>query len=672
MHHKRAMTMRANRARRAGIGIRCGFVVTFILAGLVSFSRPAHASPALADTSTGIHLALPFNYNESTVNNVRQAEVGVVDYVFGASNSGAQPNNIPGGSAAHDYYIPFPQLEESTAYNTAWFQANHPDWLMYKNDRTTLAYWGQEYINTQTPTLDYTNPAVQQFIMNTFLTPAMNAGFQGIAWDHGAAYNDNGSAGHYDAAGQWVQQYTGNANDSAYAAAMSAALQSIGQKIKTTQAGMEMTVNQSADCSLDPALYKSGVGPADIVFDEQGVTNGGNASYPYLPAWDAAYCPNKWLYKMQTLDNLQTTQGKAVVLNNQEPYTVTAGMTDTNSQARFDLQWALANYLLIKHNRTYFAWEGEQQYGTGPLTQREYSAPIGGPTDTFYAKQGVYMRDYSNGLAVVNPSTNAAVTITLPAGRYQDLYGGAVGGSISMPAHSGMVVLASATSPATSTPTTVPISTVAPTSTPTSVPTSTPTSVPTNTPTFVPTNTPTSIPTSTPTSVPTSTAIPMATPAFSSAQVVLNSGFESGSMYWQTASRGGTAMVTSTLPYSGHSSAQFCGYTNCNDELWQSVTIPATSTAVSLDFQAFVEAKTTSCRDRLTVQIRSSSGSPIATTHTICNGSSSNSWVHQTADLSSMLSSYRGQTVQIAFQGLTAWSHPSRFFVDDVQLTVHS
>jgi hypothetical protein len=41
-----------------------------------------------------------------------------------------------------------------------------------------------------------------------------------------------------------------------------------------------------------------------------------------------------------------------------------------------------------------------------------------------YQSQGVYMRDFSNGLAIVNPSSsNQTFNIILPSGVYQDLYG---------------------------------------------------------------------------------------------------------------------------------------------------------------------------------------------------------------------------------------------------------
>ncbi|MGI8824504.1 MAG: hypothetical protein ACR2JC_02450, partial [Chloroflexota bacterium] len=110
------------------------------------------------------------------------------------------------------------------------------------------------------------------------------------------------------------------------------------------------------------------------------------------------------------------------------------------SQARFDLQWALANYLLVKYKHTYFWWGGAAQYGYAPFLQREEEAQIGSPADDFYASQNVYMRDFSNGLALVNPSSRSPFTISLPAGRYQDLYGNAIS-TYTMQPHSGLVLL---------------------------------------------------------------------------------------------------------------------------------------------------------------------------------------------------------------------------------------
>jgi hypothetical protein len=40
-----------------------------------------------------------------------------------------------------------------------------------------------------------------------------------------------------------------------------------------------------------------------------------------------------------------------------------------------------------------------------------------------YANQGVYRRDFTNGLVFVNPSSTTSHTLTLPTGTYKDLYG---------------------------------------------------------------------------------------------------------------------------------------------------------------------------------------------------------------------------------------------------------
>jgi hypothetical protein len=201
---------------------------------------------------------------------------------------------------------------------------------------------------------------------------------------------------------------------------------------------------------------------------------------------------------MQWAQHLGRDLGEGLFIVNPESYNVTAYMTDTNSQARFDLQWSLANYLLIKYSHTYFRWGGHTgQYGYPVVPQNEYQTvqAIGSPTDDFYASQHVYLRDFSNGLAVVNPSRTTSYTVSFPVGTYQDLYGNAIT-TVSMPAHSGLVLLLA---PGASAP---------PSSAPTESETPTPTrTVRSPSPTRTPTRTVRS-PSPTPTASPTWTAVP--------------------------------------------------------------------------------------------------------------------------------------------------------------------
>src|SRR6266581_3091724 len=107
----------------------------------------------------------------------------------------------------------------------------------------------------------------------------------------------------------------------------------------------------------------------------------------------------------------------------------------TNDQ----VQWALANYLLIKNNTSYLSISGYQEYGY-LLIRPEYAAPIGSPTNAYYALQNVYMRDFTGGLVIVNPSSSTQYTVSLPSGKYKDLYGNTIGTSYTLPVHSGVVL----------------------------------------------------------------------------------------------------------------------------------------------------------------------------------------------------------------------------------------
>ncbi|MDQ2740756.1 MAG: putative glycoside hydrolase, partial [Chloroflexota bacterium] len=184
---------------------------------------------------------------------------------------------------------------------------------------------------------------------------------------------------------------------------------------------------------------------ADGVLDEGGMTlNAGGAgkSLPYITSDpNGSGIPNPWDLKMQDY-KWASSLGKIVMIVDKEKYYVKTGMTSSNNQARFDLQWSLASYLLAQGNYTYLVWRGLQQTPNDAYNEPEYATAqaIGSPTDPMYQSQNVYMRDFSNGLAIENPSGKSTYMVTFPAGKYHDLYGNAVS-SYTMPPHSGLVLL---------------------------------------------------------------------------------------------------------------------------------------------------------------------------------------------------------------------------------------
>ncbi|WIG59094.1 MAG: Chitinase [Ktedonobacterales bacterium] len=156
------------------------------------------------------------------------------------------------------------------------------------------------------------------------------------------------------------------------------------------------------------------------------------------------------------------------------------------------------------------------------------------------------------------------------------------------------------------------------------------------------------------------------------AQLIQNGGFESGQSPWSESSSGGYQIVDPTNPHTGSDSAYLCGYNSCTDQIWQTVTIPSTMTKATFSFWAYIDTyeSGSTCYDYLYARIRTSGGATIKTVLTQCNANA-HGWQQFTYDVTSSLTSYKGQQVQIYFKGTTDSSLPSDFFVDDVTFTVN-
>ena len=197
----------------------------------------------------------------------------------------------------------------------------------------------------------------------------------------------------------------------------------------------------------------------------------------------------------------------------------------------------------------------------------------------------------------------------------------------------------------------------------------TPTPTPTNTPTATPTPTPTNTPTPTPT--PTNTPTPTPTPN-PGGNIVVNPSFDNGVAPWQESSSGGYEIVSSIKPHTGTNSAYLCGYNNCNDQIWQNVNVPGSFTTVTFSFWTYIstaETSTTKCYDNFYAKLRTSSGVDIATVQQQCN-INAHGWTQFTFNVTASLNAYKGQTIQVYFQGTNDYTLPTDFYVDDVALSI--
>jgi len=154
-------------------------------------------------------------------------------------------------------------------------------------------------------------------------------------------------------------------------------------------------------------------------------------------------------------------------------------------------------------------------------------------------------------------------------------------------------------------------------------------------------------------------------------QLLANPGFESGQSPWQESSTGGYQIVDPSNPHSGSASAYLCGYNSCNDQIYQSVTLPSTTSKVVFSYWLYISTQESgsTCYDNFAARLRTSAGATISTVQTKCNANASG-WTQYTFDVTSALSSYKGKAVQVYFQGTTDSSLVTNFYVDDVAFNV--
>ncbi|MEO8161544.1 MAG: Ig-like domain-containing protein, partial [Arenimonas sp.] len=146
-----------------------------------------------------------------------------------------------------------------------------------------------------------------------------------------------------------------------------------------------------------------------------------------------------------------------------------------------------------------------------------------------------------------------------------------------------------------------------------------------------------------------------------------NPGFESGNTAW-TASSGVIDNGTSQASHAGSWKAWMNGYGSAHtDTVKQNIVIPATATGAFSFWLKVVsdETSTSTAYDTLKVQVRNSAGTTVlATLATYSNLNKGTSYVLKSFDLGA----WKGQTVQIYFEGIEGSTTATSFLVDDASI----
>lgn len=149
-------------------------------------------------------------------------------------------------------------------------------------------------------------------------------------------------------------------------------------------------------------------------------------------------------------------------------------------------------------------------------------------------------------------------------------------------------------------------------------------------------------------------------------ELIVNRGFESGTTPWILS--GQAVRSTGTFPHSGVAYMILGAVNSTTSTLYQTVTIP--SGCGNLNFWLNIttsEAAGASVFDRLFIEVRSTSGTLLATLATFSNQNSGTAGVYVLRGPYN-LSAFAGQTVRIQFRATEDITLPTSFRVDDVSV----
>ncbi|WP_427892350.1 hypothetical protein ACQHIV_05630 [Kribbella sp. GL6] len=346
----------------------------------------------------------------------RSVYAGLVQFVWGASSL-AQP----AGAVPSAYMPAFRDFDKT--HTLAWYQANHPDWVVYTADTADRSAVAWEFGNMTYVPIDFQNPDVRTFYWNSFVQPKIDAGYPIIAFDNVATFNGYGNAGHYHGS-DWVQQYIGPGPEGRVDPAWSAAVLDWMSYLsgRLHAAGVGMAANITWNGSVVLADMLEAVSLVDVYVDEQGFTVHRPGNYN-----DTAWL-NKYNFTRQI-----AAQTLHFAINQ-----TTEDTLATATQAQID--WAVANYLLYREQKSMMTLCGLGEYHVW-VDCPQLHTNIGRPSASPVADaSGAYTRAYQRGLTLVNPSSTATAVVTLPSGTFTDLHGRTVSGQLSLAPNSGSVL----------------------------------------------------------------------------------------------------------------------------------------------------------------------------------------------------------------------------------------
>lgn len=376
------------------------------------------------------------------------------DSVWGAFSPGAWNATHPGMIVSR-YVLPNEDVKLISGHDLAWFQQNHPDWILYactSNGTPTRNLAGTGTAFGDIP-LDIHNPAVVQYQLGLIVPNMVSQGYNTIAvdnvtfknylYDSTAPTSQGYGCGVYQGPNytNFVYRYGGpgvadrNVVDQKFTDDLLTWLATARNYLNTNYSGyhFHIIVNHPFDGSTPDANELQMFSYIDGLLYEPGFTH-----YGTLYTGGAFQLTLNWM---------QYIQGRnlAIFLSDYFCQSTSANPCSTNqfSLTARQMDWGLASYALGNN-------------GGADV----YISPAGGALDTYRGEEGdrygapcgaytqtngfLYTRKFAGGFAVVNANPSGSQVVQLPNHTYKDIEGRAISNPLTVNATDAYMLLTTA------------------------------------------------------------------------------------------------------------------------------------------------------------------------------------------------------------------------------------
>lgn len=359
----------------------------------------------------GVPLAQIFD-NQIKDKSVYQQNKNKVYYIWG-SRQAIQPEGVAGSK-----YFPVIRNPDRKL-DLKWYQENHPDWIMYQEDRKTPAY-GYIYSYGGLVPLDVSNPEVREYYLQKFIVPSVNAGYKVVAMDNVDLGNWPKAAGRYSG-DKWVQLYTGRRNDEAFHKNMIGWIQFLKDKLNPL--GVAVVANIKATTAPEHVVLKT-IDAVDAWLDENGFAHRG------INVTD-----DKWEKAIAIINKIAPEKGYISINQMKGEH--------ASDWPKEQVEYVIGSYLLTRGPKSLLAMCSytDKAIYHHFFYRKEMDTDIGEPVSApVKESSGLWVRKFTKGIVVVNSSSKQKHIYNLPKGKWKTLDNEIVKGNLVVPPASARVL----------------------------------------------------------------------------------------------------------------------------------------------------------------------------------------------------------------------------------------